>query len=149
MAILSAITGLFGGSAGKIAEKATEGIIDGFDALIYTAEEEARDNASEAASSRLQQLKQLKLLLESEKVMNQETNVILRLLQKSPRIIGGNAVMIWFAWNLFLHTMPGWAAVNGYAPYTPTGEMATLLMVIFGAVWMTRTIEKKMGVSNK
>ena len=146
MGLLSTIGGLI---TGKTVEKAVDGVIDGFDALIYTAEEEARDNASEATSARLQQLKQLKLLLESERVMNQEANVVLRLLQKAPRIIGGNAVMIWFAWNLFLHTMPAWAELNGYAPYTPAGEMATLLMVIFGAVWMTRTIEKKMGVSNK
>ena len=97
----------------------------------------------------MQQLKQLKLYIESERVLNQEANPVIRLLQKAPRIIGGNAVMVWFAWNLFLHTMPAWASENGYAPYTPEGEMATLLMVIFGAVWMTRTIEKKMGVSNK
>lgn len=149
MSIMAAAKALFGGSAGKVAEKAADGIIDGLDALIYTAEEEARDNASEASQQRLHNLKQLKLLIESEKVMNQETNVVLRFLQKMPRIIGGNAVMIWFSWNLFLFTSPVWALANGFKPYIPTGEMAMLLGVIFSAVWMTRTIEKKIGVSNK
>lgn len=144
--MLRKILGVFGG---KSAEKAVDGVISGIDALIYTDEEKARDGADSEAAQRVQGLKEIKLFIESEKLMNQETNVILRLLQKAPRIIGGNAVMVWFAWNLFLHTAPTWALDNGYKAYEPSGQMGTLLMVIFGAVWVTRTIEKKMGVSNK
>jgi len=136
-------------SGADVASKATDGIINGIDALIFTDEEKAKVNADADAASRAQQLKQLKLMLESQKVMNQEANPIIRLLQKMPRIVGGNAVMIWFAWSLFLFTMPECAASHGFAQYLPSGEMANLLMMIFGAVWMTRTIEKKIGVHNK
>ena len=136
-------------SGADVATKATDGIINGIDALIFTDEEKAKVHADADAASRAQQLKQLKLMLESQKVMNQEANPIIRLLQKLPRIVGGNAVMVRFAWNLFLLTMPEWAAAHGFAPYLPSGEMANLLMMIFGAVWMTRTIEKKIGVHNK
>ena len=59
-------------SSGDVVGKATDGIISGIDALIFTDEEKSKVSADADAANRAQQLKQLKLMLESQKLMNQE-----------------------------------------------------------------------------
>jgi len=146
MGILSKLVNAVSGGAVDKTVKAGGTMLD---QAFYTAQEKAKDGQLKDENDMANELERLRLVYQHEQTLNGEANLILRTLQKLPRIIGANGVVSWFVWNLWLFTMPDWAASHGFAPYTPTDYMAWLLGGIWAVVWGSRYYEKKNGVSNK
>ena len=146
MSILGKVAKLLTGGAGEAVVSAGTTMLD---EAFYTSQERAKDGQLKDEKDMSNELDRLRLVYEHERTLNKETNSFIRLLQKLPRIIGANGVVIWFVWNLWLLTLPTWAAEHGAVAYIPSGTMAALLGGIWAFIWATRSIEKKNGTHNQ